>query len=55
MEMIQYKDVLPKKPEVSMSKMDKLKGFMIRMFFPEGEINTFHNIQPELMQNIADS
>jgi len=50
-----YKSVLPKKPEVSMFKMDRLeRGFMIRMFFPEGKIDTFYNIQPELMQNIVN-
>jgi len=51
-----YKDVLPEKPEVSMFRMDRLgRGFLIRMFFPEGKINTFYNIQPELMQNIVRS
>ena len=50
-----YKRVLPKKPEVSMFKMDRLeRGFLIRMFFPEGKIDTFYDIQPELMQNIVD-
>ena len=50
-----YKSVLPKKPEVSMFKMDRLeRGFMIRMFFPEGKIGTFYGIQPELMQNIVN-
>jgi len=51
-----YKDVLPKKPEVSMSSMDRLgRGFLIRMFFPGGKIKTFYNIQPELMQDIVNS
>ncbi|MFQ6086572.1 MAG: mechanosensitive ion channel family protein [Candidatus Bathyarchaeia archaeon] len=51
-----YKDFLPKKPQVSMFKMDRLeRGFLIRMFFPEGKIDTFYNIQPELMQNIVNS
>ena len=50
-----YKDVLPRKPEVSMSKMDRLeRSFLIRMFFPEGKIETFYNLQPELMQDIVD-
>jgi len=49
-----YKDVLSRKPEVSMSKMDRLeRRFLIRMFFPEGKIETFYNIQPELMQDIV--
>ncbi len=51
-----YKDILPKKPEVSMSKFDRLeRAFMIRMFFPEGKIDAFYEIQPVLMQNIANS
>jgi len=51
-----YKDLLPRKPELSMFKMDRLeRGFLIRMFFPEGKINTFYDIQPELMQNIVNS
>ncbi len=51
-----YKDYLPKKPELSMFKMDRLeRGFLIRMFFPEGKIDTFYDIQPELMQNIVNS
>ena len=51
-----YKDLLTRKPELSMFKMDRLeRGFLIRMFFPEGKINTFYDIQPELMQNIVNS
>jgi len=51
-----YKDILPKKPELSMLKLNRLeKGFLIRMFFPEGKINDFYDIQPELMQDIANS
>ena len=51
----EHKDVLPKKPEVSMFKMDRLeRGFLVRMFFPEGNIGTFYDIQPELMQNIVE-
>jgi small-conductance mechanosensitive channel len=51
-----YKDTLPKRPEISMFKFDRLeRRFLIRMFFPEGKIDTFYNIQPELMQNIANS
>jgi small-conductance mechanosensitive channel len=51
-----YKDVLPKKPELSMLKFDRLeRAFLIRMFCPEGKIGVFYNIQPELMQNIANS
>jgi len=51
----EHKDVLTKKPEVSMSKMDRLgREFMIRMFFPEGRINDFYDIQPALMQEIVN-
>jgi len=45
-----------KKPEMSMFQMDRLgRKFLIRMFFPEGKIDTFYNIQPELIENIADN
>lgn len=51
-----YKSLLPKKPEVSMFKMSRLeRAFLIRMFFPEGNIDTFYNTQPELMQNIVNN
>jgi len=50
-----YKDVLPKKPEASMSNMDRLgREVMIRMFFPEGRINEFYDLQPELMRDIVN-
>ena len=51
-----HKDILPKKPELSMFKMDRLeRGFLIRMFFPEGKVEAFYNVQPELMQDIVNS
>jgi len=51
-----YKDVLPRKPEFSMSKMDRLgRSFAIRVFFPEKKTKTFYDIQPELMQNIVNN
>jgi small-conductance mechanosensitive channel len=51
-----YKNILPKKPEVGMNKMTRLeRGFLIRLFFPEGKIDTFYDIQPELLQNIVNS
>jgi len=51
-----YKDVLPKKPEVSMFKFDRLeRAFLIRMLFPERKIDAFYRLQPKLMQNIANS
>jgi len=50
-----HKDVLSRKPEASMSKMDRLgRAFMIRMFFPEGKVNKFYDLQPELMQDIVN-
>lgn len=50
-----HKEDVPMKPKLSMFKMDRLgREFMIRMFFPEGKIDTFYNIQPELMQDIVN-
>ena len=49
-----HKDVLPRKPEVSMLNMDRLgREFSIRMFVPEGKINEFYDLQPALMQDIV--
>jgi hypothetical protein len=49
-----YKDVLPKKPEASMLTMDRLgREVSIRMYFPEGRINEFYDLQPELMRDIV--
>ena len=49
-----YKDVLPKKPEPSMLTMDRLgREVSIRMYFPEGKINEFYDLQPELMRDIV--
>jgi small conductance mechanosensitive channel len=49
-----HKDVLPKKPEASMLNMDRLgREVNVRMFFPEGRINDFYDIQPELMRDIV--
>jgi small-conductance mechanosensitive channel len=49
-----YKDILPQKPEASMLTMDRLgREVSIRMFFPEGQINKFYDIQPELMRDIV--
>jgi small-conductance mechanosensitive channel len=50
-----YKDVLPEKPQVSMSKFDRLgREVFIRMFFPEKKVVKFYDLQPELMQIIAN-
>lgn len=49
-----YKNILPKKPEASMLNMDRLgREVNIRMFFPEGRINEFYDLQPELMRDIV--
>jgi small-conductance mechanosensitive channel len=49
-----HKDMLPKKPEASMLNMDRLgREVSIRMFFPEGRINDFYELQPELMRDIV--
>jgi small-conductance mechanosensitive channel len=49
-----HKEILPKKPEVGMNIMDRFeRGFLVRIYFPEGDIDTFYDIQPELMQNIV--
>jgi len=49
-----YKDILPKKPEASMLTMDRLgREVNVRMFFPEGRINEFYDLQPELMRDIV--
>jgi len=51
-----HRTILSDKPQYSMFKMNRLgRRFLIRMFFPEGKIDTFYNIQPELMQNIVDN
>jgi hypothetical protein len=49
-----YKEVLPKKPEASMLSMDRLgREVNIRIYFPEGKINDFYDLQPELMRDIV--
>ena len=49
-----YKDILLKKPEASMLSMDRLgREINVRMFFPEGKINDFYDLQPELMRDIV--
>ncbi len=50
-----YKDVLPKIPEASMLTMDRLgREVNVRMYFPEGRINEFYDLQPELMRDIVN-
>jgi small-conductance mechanosensitive channel len=49
-----HKDILPKKPEASMLNMDRLgREIFVRIFFPEGRINDFYDLQPELMRDIV--
>jgi hypothetical protein len=49
-----HKKVLPKKPEASMLSMDRLgREVNVRMYFPEGKINEFYDLQPELMRDIV--
>ena len=51
-----HKNVLPKKPELSMSRFDRLgREFSVRLFFPERKIDEFYNMQPELMNVLADA
>lgn len=51
-----HKSLLPRKPEASMSKMNRLgREVMIRMFFPEGRSDKFFDIQPELLREILNS
>jgi small-conductance mechanosensitive channel len=53
---IKYEKILSKKPEASMSKMDRLgREAMIRIFFPEKKVKKFFDIQPELLQKICDN
>ena len=51
-----FNDILPKKPELGMNKLDRLgRYFLIRIFFPEGKITKFYDIQPELIYDIVNS
>ena len=51
-----HKDALPKKPEASMSNMGRLgRELVVRMFFPEGRINDFYDLQPALLQEIVNN
>ena len=49
-----YLAVLPKKPEANMLAVDRLgRDVNVRMFFPEGKIDEFYELQPELMRDIV--
>lgn len=51
-----HKNLLPKKPEANMLKMDRLgREVTIRMFFSEGMSDKFYDIQPKLLQEIVNS
>lgn len=48
-----YKQLFPKKPEFTITKITRLeREFSIRIFFPEGKINMFYKIRPELLHDI---
>ena len=49
----EHGDVLPRKPEVSVSRVEFLnRTLMIRMFIPEGEAKLLYDLQPELQKTI---
>jgi hypothetical protein len=51
-----HKEVLSKKPELSVFKRDRLgRVFRIRMLFLEGKMDAFYGIQPELMSDVVNS
>jgi small conductance mechanosensitive channel len=50
-----HRDLLPKKPEYGLSSMDRLgRAFSIRIFFPEKRMDTFYNLQPEILGAIVN-
>lgn len=50
-----HRDLLPKKPEYGLSSMDRLgRAFSIRIFFPEKRMDTFYNLQPEILGKIVN-
>ncbi|MFQ6075445.1 MAG: mechanosensitive ion channel family protein [Candidatus Bathyarchaeia archaeon] len=50
-----YRDLLPRKPEYGLCGMDRLgRQFSIRIFFPEQKMDTFYNLQPEIMGDIVN-
>jgi hypothetical protein len=52
---IKYSDTLPRKPEVSVSRVDFLnRTLMIRMFLPKGEAKLLYDLQPELQKKILE-
>jgi len=52
---LKHEDLLSKMPEVGMSKMDRFgRYFLVRMFYPEGNVTNFYDIQPDLIKNITN-
>jgi len=50
-----HSDTLPRKPEVSVSRVDFLnRTLMMRMFFPKGEAKLLYDLQPELQKKILE-
>jgi small conductance mechanosensitive channel len=50
-----HSDLLPKKPEYGLCSMDRLgRAFSIRIFFPEKRMDTFYNLQPEILGAIVN-
>ena len=48
-----YREVLPRKPEVSVSEVSLLnRTLTIRMFFPKGKAKLLYDLQPELQKMI---
>jgi small-conductance mechanosensitive channel len=49
-----YEKLLPRKPEHGLCRMDRLgKDFSIRIFFLEKKMDTFYNLQPEILGDIV--
>ena len=51
-----HSDTLPKKPEVSVSRVEFLnRTLMIRTFFPKGKAKLLYDLQPELQRIILET
>ncbi len=49
-----YQKILPRKPEYGLFRMGRLgKDLSIRIFFPEKKMDTFYNLQPEILGDIV--
>ena len=50
-----HSDTLPRKPEVSVSRVEFLnRTLMIRIFFPKGKAKLLYDLQPELQRIILE-